>query len=346
MVELQTRVTAQLGIRYPIICGAMYPCSNIELVAAVSEAGGIGVVQPLSLVYVHGHEFRQGLGLIATRTPKPIGLNVIVEGSSKAYHDRMKRYMDIALEHGVRFFVTSLGNPSWVVERAHAVGGTVYHDVTERKWALKGLEAGVDGLIAVNERAGGHAGVRSAVDLFEELADLQVPLVCAGGVGDAHTFVEALGLGYSAVQMGTRFIATQECSASREYKDAIVSATADDIVLTEKITGVPVAVIETPYIAKIGTHVGPLARRLLQGRRTKHWMRMFYSLQSLWKLKRSSYRSFSYRDFLQAGKSVEGVREVESVAEVVSRFADAASKPSSVGNQSVSESGLPPSSKT
>jgi len=242
--------------------------------------------------------------------------------------------------------VTSLGNPSWVVERAHAVGGCVYHDVTERKWALKGLEVGVDGLIAVNERAGGHAGVRSAADLFSELSDLNVPLVCAGGVGDEHAFVEALELGYSAVQMGTRFIATQECSASREYKDAIVGATADDIVLTERITGVPVAVIETPYIAKTGTQVGPLARKLLQGKRTKHWMRMFYSLQSLWKLKRSSYRAFSYRDFLQAGKSVEGVRKVESVAEVVSRFVDAASMPSAIDDQSVSESGFAPSSKT
>ena len=317
---LETKVTAQLGIEFPIICGAMYPCSNPELVAAVSEAGGIGVLQPLSLVYVHRHEFRSGLKLIAGLTSRPIGMNVIVEKSSKTYHDRMNHYMDIALEEGIRFFVTSLGNPSWVVERAHSVGGVVYHDVTERKWALKGLDAGVDGLIAVNNRAGGHAGPKAPGALFDELADLELPLVCAGGVGDETAFLEALTTGYAAVQMGTRFIATKECNASVDYKDAIVRSDADDIVLTERMTGVPVSVIRTPYIDKAGTRAGPLARRMLQGRRSKHWMRTIYSLQSLWKLKRSSYREFSYKDYLQAGKSVAGVRAVESVSEIIRRL--------------------------
>ena len=102
-----------------------------------------------------------------------------------------------------------------MVEKAHAAGGFVYHDVTERKWAMKGLEAGVDGLIAVNNRAGGHAGPKSAEALIAELADLGVPVVCAGGIGDEADFVRALGLGYAAVQMGTRFIATTECTAPR-----------------------------------------------------------------------------------------------------------------------------------
>ena len=95
----------------------MYPCSNPELVAAVSAAGGIGVVQPLSMIYVYGHDFRAGLKLIRRLTDKPIGMNVLIERSSKLYLDRMSRWVDIALEEGVRFFVTSLGNPRWVVER-------------------------------------------------------------------------------------------------------------------------------------------------------------------------------------------------------------------------------------
>jgi nitronate monooxygenase len=89
MSLLQTALTEQLGIEVPLICGAMYPCSNPELVAAVSEAGGIGVVQPLSLVYVHRHPFREGLRLIRSLTAKPIGMNVIVEKSSKVYQERM-----------------------------------------------------------------------------------------------------------------------------------------------------------------------------------------------------------------------------------------------------------------
>lgn len=323
-----TRVTEQLGIEVPLICGAMYPCSNPELVAAVSEAGGIGVVQPLSLVYVHGHPFREGMRLIRRLTDRPVGMNVIVEQSSKVYLERMQRFVDEALEEGVRFFVTSLGNPRWVVEKAHAAGGRVYHDVTERKWALKGLEAGVDGLIAVNNRAGGHAGIRGAEELYAELADLGVPLVCAGGVGSEEDFVSALRLGYDAVQMGTRFIATEECTAHPDYKKAIVEADEDDVVLTERITGVPVSVIRTPYLEKVGIRAGPLARWMLRGRRTKHWMRMIYSLQSLVKLKRSSLRAFSYKDYLQAGKSVAGVEAVEPAGEVVRRFALAAERAS------------------
>ena len=324
----ETPVSKQLKIEVPLICGAMYPCSNPELVAAVSEAGGMGVIQPLSLVYVHGHEFKEGLATIRRLTGKPVGMNVVVERSSKVYMERMQKYVDTALEEGIRFFVTSLGNPRWVVDRVHQAGGLVYHDVTERKWAEKGLEGGVDGLIAVNNRAGGHAGGKGADELLDELGDMGVPIVCAGGVGDEADFERALRSGYAAVQMGTRFIATPECSASEDYKMAIVKARARDIVLTERITGVPVSVIRTPYIEKVGTHAGAVARRLLQGRKTKHWMRMVYSLQALWSLKRSSVRSFSYRDYLQAGKSVEGVQAIEPAALVIQRCADALIKPS------------------
>ena len=298
----------------------MYPCSNPELVAAASEAGGIGIIQPLSLEFVHKYPFVEGLEKIRTLTAQPLGLNVIVERSSKKYLEHMHRYVDLSLEHGIRFFVTSLGSPGWVVEKAHEVAGVVYHDVTERRWALKGVDSGVDGLIAVNNRAGGHAGSKSAEELFTELEDLGLPLVCAGGIGHERDFQRALGVGYEAVQMGTRFIATVECSASDDYKAAILRAKEEDIVLTERMTGVPVAVIRTPYIDRSGTSAGPLARWMLRGRRTKHWMRMIYSLISLWKLKKSSYRSFSYRDFLQAGKSVGGVEQVESVAQIMERF--------------------------
>lgn len=323
MSLLDTPLTRQLGIEVPLICGAMYPCSNPELVAAASEAGGIGVIQPLSMVYVHRHEFGAGLKLIRGLTSKPVGMNVIVERSSKVYQERMQRFVDEAIVGGIHFFVTSLGNPRWVVEKAHAAGGFVYHDVTERKWALKGLEAGVDGLIAVNNWAGGHAGPKSAEALIAELGDLGVPVVCAGGIGDEEDFVHALRMGYAGVQMGTRFIATTECTAHPDYKRAILQANADDIVLTERITGVPVAVIRTPYIEKTGTRAGPLARWMLRGRKTKHWMRTLYAMQSIWKLKRSA-TTFSYRDYLQAGRSVAGIEAVEPAGEIVRRFRAAA----------------------
>lgn len=323
-MTIETAFTAQVGIEVPLICGAMYPCSNPELIAAVSGAGGIGIVQPISMTYVHGHDLREGLRAIRRITDKPIGFNAIVEKSSKVYEDRMKKWIDVALDEDVRFFITALGNPRWVVERVHARGGVVYHDVTTRRWAEKALEGGVDGLICVNRRAGGHAGERAPEALYEELADLGVPLICAGGVGDEQAFVRMLGLGYAGVQLGTRFIATTECRAHDDYKRAIVRAEEDDIVLTDKISGVPVAVIRTEYIEKVGTKAGWIARRLLRHPKAKHYARMYYSLKSIWQLKRASLQGMSYKDYFQAGKSVSGVHRVEPAAEVVHRFAAAA----------------------
>lgn len=310
-----------LDVRIPLLCGAMYPCSNPELVAAVSEAGGIGIVQPISLTYVHGHTFKEGLQFIRTLTSKPIGLNVLIEGSNKTYLKRMSLYVDQALEEGIRFFVTSLGNPRWVVDRVKQAGGVVFHDVTEKHWAEKAVQGGVDGLIAVNNRAGGHAGGRDSRYLFDVLAPLGKPILCAGGVGDAAGFTEALKAGYAGVQMGTRFIATTECRAHADYKAAIVAAKEADIVLTDRISGVPVSVIRTPYVARTGTHAGPIARFLLRGRKTKHWMRTFYTLKSVWQLKRGLSQSSEKNDYWQAGKSVNAIDRVEPAGAIVQRFA-------------------------
>jgi nitronate monooxygenase len=321
MSNNDSQLTQILGIEVPLICGAMYPCSNPELVAAVSEAGGIGIVQPLSLTYVHGYDFREGLRYIRSLTQKPIGLNLIIESSSKKYLERVHTWLEIALEEKVPFFVTALGNPDWVVKKVHSSKGIVYHDATNKKWATKAFDGGVDGFIGVNNRAGGHAGTLSPEQLIEELAPLGKPVVCAGGIGDATEFSKIIEMGYTGAQLGTRFIASKECSAHADYKAAIVNAKEDDITLTEKISGVPVSIIKTPYIEKIGTHAGPIARRLLRGRKTKHWMRSFYTLQSVWKLKKGSTQGMNYRDYLQAGKSVEGIKKVQLVSDIVADYA-------------------------
>lgn len=320
---MKTAFTAHAGVEVPLICGAMYPCSNPELVAAVSEAGGLGIVQPMSLIYVYRHELRDGLRLIRSRTSRPIGFNAIVESFNRVYEERMRRWVDVALEEGVRFFVTALGDPRWVVERVKAVGGVVYHDVTERRFALKALDAGVDGLICVNALAGGHAGSRSPEALLEELGGLGAPLVCAGGVGDERVFSRMLGLGYAAAQVGTRFIATDECAAHDDYKRAILRARAEDITLTDRISGVPCAVIRTPDLERVTARVGPVLRALLRQERTKRLARGYLSLRSAWTLRRSNLEGVSYRDVFQAGKSVELIDAVAPAGEVVRRFASA-----------------------
>ncbi len=325
--EAVQRFLGHARVETPVICGPMYPCSNPELVAAVSAAGGLGVVQPISLTYVHGHDFREGLRLIGKLSGgKPIGMNALIEASSETYKRRMEQWVDIALEEGVRFFVTSLGNPRWIVEKAHAAGAVVYHDATERRFAEKAMAANVDGLIAVNKHAGGHLGSLAKTELFLELQDFGVPVICAGGIGDENEFVHALDIGYAGVQLGTRFIATNECKAPQAYKDAIVRANAEDIVTTERLSGVPVAVLNTPSVQRLGQKAGPIARWMLKGRRTKHWMRTIYGLKSIWALKRGLNRDAPEKDFWQAGKSVATISSIEPAADIVRRFAGAVSK--------------------
>lgn len=322
-MHLTTPFTKDAGIEVPVICGAMYPCSNPELIAAVSEAGGIGIVQPLSLVYVHGYDFRKGLQYIKSLTQKPFGMNVIVERSSKVYEKRMREYLQIALEEGCRFFITALGNPLWVVEQVKPFRGIVYHDVVERKWALKAIETGIRGLICVNNRAGGHAGHKSAEMLMDELKDLNVPLICAGGIGNAEDFLKALEMGYAGVQMGTRFIASKECKEKEDYKIAICQAKESDIVLTERVTGIPLSVINTPYVQKIGTKVNPLSRWLLQHRLTKHWMRIWYGLRAIRQFKKITLHGGSSKDYWQAGKSVAHIQHIEPAGAIVKEFKEA-----------------------
>ena len=145
----------------------------------------------------------------------------LLKGSEK-YFQQMSEWIDVALEEGIRFFVTSLGKPDWVCDKVHAKGGVVYHDVTSRKWAEKGKECGVDGLICVNNRAGGHLGELTMEEMYEQLSDMGLPLICAGGIGSELELADALNIGYDGVQMGTRFIATDECTTPEDYKNAIL----------------------------------------------------------------------------------------------------------------------------
>lgn len=308
------------GIEVPIIGGPMYPCSNPELVAAVSEAGGIGIIQPISLTYVHGYDFTQGIRYIKSLTSKPIGMNVLIEKSSTKYQKKMQEWIDIALEEGIRFFITSLGKPDWVVEQVHKQGAKVYHDVTELKWAEIAIKAKVDGLICVNSNAGGHAGDIEASVLFDDLKEFGLPLICAGGVGDKQGYDKALSLGYEGIQMGTRFIASTECQVPIAYKEAIIKATKEDIVLSKNLTGVKVSVINTSYIQKLGLQPNSLVSWMLTMPLLKNLVRLIYMLRSIKNLKDLIKGKKSQEGFFQAGKSVEGIKKIQTVKQIMNDF--------------------------
>ena len=318
---VSTRFTEDAGVEFPIICGAMYPCSNPELVAAASEGGGMAIMQPVSMTYVHGHDLREGIRYMRTLTDKPIGFNALIEKGSKKYFEKMNGWIDIALEEGIRFFVTSLGKPDWVCEKVHAYGGVVYHDVTNRKWAEKGQECGVDGLICVNDRAGGHLGPTSMEEMYDELSDMGLPLICAGGIGSEAELNRALEIGYDGVQMGTRFIATTECNTPEDYKEAIVDAGEEDITWTNRLTGVPISVIKSPGFRQENSW---LIRKLLHSR-FKHRARVMLNANSFIRLRylsRSKSKNTAKKKFYSAGKSVETVRSIESATVIMRRLGE------------------------
>ena len=312
-------LSKNLGIKTDIICGPMYPCSNPELVAAVSNAGGIGIVQPVTLTYVNGYDFREGLHYIKTLTDKPIGFNALIEKSSKTYEKKMMKWIDIALEEGILFFITSLGNPAEVVKKVHAKGGLVYHDATETKWADIAKKSGVDGLIAVNAQAGGHAGIYDKKRLFELLKPYGLPVVCAGGVGNKKEFDEAMKLGYSGVQMGTRFIASQECDVSVAYKEAIIESSEEDIVLSQNLTGVNVSIIKPKSFKAEDIKPNCFTAWALSKSWLKKPVRMFMALRSIYYLKKT--RNSQTKDVVwQAGKSVEGIESIKKVSDIFEDF--------------------------
>ncbi|MGY8645644.1 MAG: NAD(P)H-dependent flavin oxidoreductase [Candidatus Poseidoniales archaeon] len=323
-ILISTRLTKDAGIKYPIICGAMYPCSNPELVSAASQGGGIAIIQPVSLTMVHGYNkpnrkegLRNGIRHIRSLTDKPIGFNALIEKGSEKYIIQMSEWIDVALEEGIRFFVTSLGKPDWVCEKVHAKGGVVYHDVTNRKWAEKGKECGVDGLICVNNRAGGHLGELTMEEMFELLSDMNLPLVCAGGVGSELELKKALEIGYDGVQMGTRFIATEECSTPQDYKDAIVQAKEKDITWTTKLTGVPISVINNNKFKQNNSWI---IRYLLKSR-FKHRIRVIITGISFWRMRAFSRgKGKSSKDLWSAGKSVESINSIESATVIMEKL--------------------------
>ena len=307
------------GASIPVVCGPMYPGSNPELIAAVSEAGGFGVVQPLSLTSLYGHDFREGLRLIKSLTDKPFGVNfTIFGGGNKKYHDNNKKWMDISIEEGVKFFLTSLGKPTEIVKIAKKNDIKVYHDVPNKKVALAMVDCGVDGLNCINWRAGGQTGIYSAEKFMEDLKDIKIPLICAGGIGNKNDYKKALEMGYSGVQLGTRFLASKECIVTKSYKNAIVNSEEKDIVWTNKIAGNNSSVIKTKDIMRGGLRTGPIINFMLRRPKLKKYARMYLMSKGL-----KSYSKTAFDDsvqFWQAGKGVGGIKSIESCADILKNY--------------------------
>ncbi|MEH0157822.1 nitronate monooxygenase [Limibacter armeniacum] len=311
MNKIDTALTEMLGIRYPIIIAPMFLVSNAEMLKAAIRSGITGAVPALN--YRTDKEFRAAIEGIKNEVSGPVGINLIANKSNVRLEEQLQSCLDLEID----YIITSLGSPQRIIEKCKQQGIKVFCDVVDAKYAKKVEELGADALIAVNKEAGGHAGPTPAAELIPELLDAcNLPVISAGGVGTGAQFKEKLDLGACGISMGSPFIATHEAGVSEEYKQACVQYGAKDIVMTNKLSGTPCTVINTPYVQKIGTKQNFLESFLNSNKQMKKFAKMLTFYKGMKMLEKSAF-SATYKTVWCAGPSIEYVNAVRSVDEVV-----------------------------
>lgn len=241
---IETRVSKLFGIDYPIIQGGMIWAAGWKLAAAVSEAGGLGLIGGGSM---DRELFLAHIKKSRSATKKPVGVNIPL--MYKHSPDLIK----VALEAGVPIVFTSAGNPSRVAEVFKSAGMKWAHCVPNVKMALKAQSAGADAVVVEGVEAGGHNGFDGVTTfcLVPQASDaLDIPVIAAGGIADARGFKAAMALGAEGIQVGTRFAVTVESSAAEEYKEAVVEAGDTGTYLAFQSIG-PIRIIRTPFAERV-----------------------------------------------------------------------------------------------
>ncbi|MFN3875401.1 MAG: NAD(P)H-dependent flavin oxidoreductase, partial [Flavobacteriales bacterium] len=206
------------------------------------------------------------------------------------------------------------------IKAAHAAGIKVFCDVTDLRFAQKVEGLGADAVIAVNNEAGGHRGSIPPKDLIELLrAHCAIPVISAGGVGNKAEMDRMLAYGAEGVSVGSPFIASLEAPVTEEYKQACVQYGAEDIVLTERISGTPCTVINTPYMRKVGTRSPWLERMLNRNKRLKKWVKMLRFWIGM-KATEAAARQVTYKTVWVAGPSIRHTKAVEPVRAIIERL--------------------------
>lgn len=300
-----TRLTDSLTL--PVIGSPMFIVSGPELVIAQCQAGIIGAfpalnARPADVLREWLQQITQTLADYDAQHPEqpsaPFAVNQIVHPTN----DRLEHDVALCAEFKVPLVITSLHAPNQVVEKVHAYGGLVFHDVTTLRHAKKAIEAGVDGLILVCHGAGGHAGRLNPFAFVAEVRRFyDGPLVLAGAISKGEQIVAAQALGVDLVYMGTRFIATQEANAQADYKQMVLDAAAGDIVYTNLFTGV-----HGNYLRQSIEQAGLDPDALPEGDKTA----MRYGSGG-------SSKAKAWRDIWGAGQGVGAIASMHSVAEEV-----------------------------
>lgn len=239
---MQTRITRLLGIRHPLICPGMTYVSNAELIAAVSNAGGLGI---LAVGHLDAEQTRAEIRRTRELTDKPFGVGValIMPGAT--------RNAEIAVEEKVPVINFSLGKGDWLCEQVHAYGGKVIATVVTEKHAKAAERSGVDALLVTGHEAAAHGGDVTTLVLVPAIRQVtKLPIIAAGGIGNGGGLIAALALGADAVAMGTRFATSKESPVHANTKQLIVEKKVAETLYTPNFDGMPSRIMNTPTAKK------------------------------------------------------------------------------------------------
>lgn len=235
-------ISKTIGIDYPIFCGAMARITWHELVGAVSEAGGLGVLASGGMT---AEQLREEIRQTRAMTQKPFGVNLMLQMPN------IPELVEVIIEEKVAVVTTGAGNPAPYIPQLKAADVKVFPVIASVKHAKKMEAAGVDGVIAEGQEAGGHIGSVSTMSLIPQIVDaVTIPVIAAGGTGDGRTVAAMYALGAQGIQAGTIFLASEECQISQTYKDAIINASDTDTIVTGRKAKDPVRSLRTPMLEK------------------------------------------------------------------------------------------------
>ena len=301
-----TKLTQLLNIKHPIIQAPMFLVSNVAMVIEAMKGGIAGCIPALN--YRTLDELRAASKELKANKVEggSFGFNLIVNKSNLKYKEQLR----VLCEEGCDFIITSLGSPEETINQAHKVGIKVFCDVVDLKFAQKVEHLGADAVIAVNNEAGGHRGNATPENLIKELvANCNIPIISAGGVGCKADVDDMLSYGAVGVSVGSPFIASTEAGVTEEYKQACVDYGAEDIVMTERISGTPCTVINTPYVQKTGTKQTWLESILNKNRKLKKWVKMIrFSIGMNAATKAAT--KVTYKTVWVAGPSIEHTKSI------------------------------------
>ena len=239
---IKTDICDLLQIEYPIFQGGMAWLGTAELASAVSEAGGLGII---GAGHMPPDVFRNEIHKVKERTSKPFGCNIMLMSPF------VKEVMEVVVEERVPVITTGAGNPGVYIPALKEIGTKVIPVVASVLLAKRLLRGGIDALIAEGTESGGHVGDITTMALLPQVVDaVDVPVIAAGGIADGRGVAAAFALGAQAVQMGTRFVLSEECIAHENYKNAVLKAKDRSTVMTGLTTGHPVRIIDNQLAHK------------------------------------------------------------------------------------------------